>query len=164
VNYISARPADSKGNEIESPGDLQVIVMKKQLIVGFLFSATALAGCGRPEIAQRDPTTVSAESLKSDTELAVETLDRMLEMAGNGVWDAVVDQYYGEQHKFRTSADRDKLVQRLSEKWGEKFVEGLGRATKLPAQIEGDKAVFQDGDVTVFILHRSESGDWKFHL
>ena len=138
--------------------------MKKQLIAGFLFSAIAITGCGRSEIDQRDSTPVSAESHNSDENIAAETLNRMLEVARNGDWEAYVDDYYGEQHKFRSPADRDAMVQRFEENWGEKLVPGLSRAAKLPAQIEGDKAVFLEGDETVFILYRSENGGWKFHL
>ena len=138
--------------------------MRKHFIAGLLFSATAVTGCGSPDIAQREPTTVSAESIKSDEDIAAETLNRMLKVARKGNWEAYVDDYYGEQRKFRSPADRNALVQRFEEKWGETIVQGLSRAAELPVQIEADKAIFLDGEDTVFILHRSESGDWKFHL
>ena len=138
--------------------------MRKHFIAGLLLSATAFSGCGSSDIVQREPINVSADSTRSDEDVAAETVNRMLKVARKGNWEAYVDDYYGEQRKFRSTADRDALVQRFEQKWGEKFVQGLSRAAKLPAQIEGDKAIFLDGDDTVFILHRSESGDWKFHL
>ncbi len=138
--------------------------MTKYLIVGLILIATAVTGCGSSDVAQSEPKAVTLEPHRSDEESAVETLNRMLEVATQDDWEAYVDHHYGEQHKFRSPADRDALVRRFEEKWGEKLVQGLSRAAKLPVQIDGDKAVFSDGDDTVFILHRSESGDWKFHL
>lgn len=139
--------------------------MRKQLVVGFLlFGVTAVIGCGSPEIAQREPTTASADSDNSDEDNAAETINRMLEVAKSGDWEAYVDDYYGEQRKFRSPADRDALVKRFEEKWGEELVQGLGHAARLPVQIDGDKAIFLDGDDTMFILYRSQSGGWKFHL
>ncbi len=161
ASYISIGAAYSRGNEQETQKEA---VMKKQLVAGLLFAATVITGCGRPDIAQREPTATSAESPISDADIADETLDRMLEVARNGDWEAYVDDYYGEQHKFRSPADRDELVQRFEDKWGAELIQVLSRAAKLPAQVEGDKAVFMDGADTVFILHHSESGVWKFHL
>ena len=138
--------------------------MTKQLIVGLVLGATAVTGCGSPDVAQREPSAVTLESHRSDEDIAAETLNRMLEVATQGDWEAYVDHHYGEQQKFRSPADRDALVRRFEEKWGERLVQGLSRAAKLPVQIDGDKAVFLDGDDTVFILHRSEGGGWKFHL
>lgn len=138
--------------------------MMKQLIVGFVFSATVVAGCGGPDEAQREPGAVTLESPRSDEEIAAETLNQMLEVATQGDWEAYVDDHYGEQEKFRSPADRDALVKRFEQKWAEKLVPELSRAAKLPVQIDGDQAVFLDSDHTVFILHRGEGGGWKFHL
>lgn len=109
------------------------------------------------------PSPPAVESPRTDEDLATETLRNMLEVATQGDWEAYVD-FYGEQHKFSSSADRDALVKRFEEKWGEKVVEGLNRAVEFPVQIDGDKAEFRDGDDTVFMLYRHESGDWTFHL
>ena len=138
--------------------------MTKQLIAVLVLSATAVTGCGSPDLAQREPSAVTLESRQSDEDVATETLNRMLEVATKGDWEAYVDHHYGEQHKFRSPADRDALVRRFEEKWGEKVVQGLSRAANLPVQIDEDKAVFLDGADAVFILHRSEGGRWKFHL
>ena len=155
----------SEGSEFDSAKDSdQMQIMTKQLIVGLVFSTIAVIGCGSSDVAQHEPMTMTLEPQRSDEDIAVETLNRMLEVATKGDWKAYVDHHYGEQHKFRSPADRDALVRRFEEKWGKKLVPGLSRAAKLPVQIDGDKAVFSDGDDAVFILHRSESGDWKFHL
>ncbi len=78
---------------------------------------------------------------------------------GYGAYLVVIDtQIPIEQLKIQVK------VQRFEETWGETIVQGLSRAAELPVQIEADKAIFLDGEDTVFILHRSESGDWKFHL
>jgi len=55
-------------------------------------------------------------------------------------------------------------VRRFEQKWGETLLQGLNRAAKLPVRIDGKTAVFQDGEDEAFVLYRSESGDWKFHL
>ncbi len=136
----------------------------KQLIVSLIFGATAITGCGGPEEASRELSAVTLESHRSDEDIAAETLDRMLEAAATGDWETYVDKHYGEQHKFRSPADRDALVTRFEEKWGEQIVQALSRAAKLPAQIDQDRAMFLDGDDTVFVLYRSEDGGWKFHL
>lgn len=138
--------------------------MSKKIIFGLVFCATTATGCGSPEVAQTEPSAATVESHRTDDDVAAETLSQMLEVARKGNWEAYVDSHYGEQHKFRSSADRDALVRRFEEKWGEKFVQGLSRAAELPVQIDGDKAVFLDGDDTVLILHRGEAGGWKFHL
>ena len=130
--------------------------MSKTLIYGVLLCVTTVAGCGSSKAAPNAP--------RSDEDAAAETLSKMLEVAVWGDWGAYVDSHYGEQHKFRSPADRDALVKRFQEKWGEKLVQGLRRAAELPVKIDGDRAEFHDGEETVFILYRSESGDWKFHL
>lgn len=138
--------------------------MRKPFIAGLLLSATVFSGCESADIVQSEPTNVSADSIRSDEDVAAETVSRMLKIARKGNWEAYVDDYYGEQRKFRSTADRDALVQRFEEKWGKTVVQGLSRAVELTPQIEADKAIFLDGEATVFILHRSRSGEWKFHL
>jgi hypothetical protein len=136
---------------------------QKILFFGLVLIATAMIGCGSTEIAQTEPSAPAVESPRSEEDIATETLRKMLEAATQGDWDAYVE-FYGEQHKFSSPADRDGLVKRFEEKWAEKVVEGLNRAVEFPVQIDGDKAEFRDGDDTVFILYRSEDGDWTFHL
>lgn len=149
--------------------------MSKKLMFGLVFCATAI-GCGGPELAQDatsgstvnapgadEPDAATVATPRTDEEIAADTLSKMLAAATEGDWEAYVE-YYGEQDKFRSPADRDALVKRFKEKWGEKVVEGLSRAVEFPVQIDGDKAMFQDGENTLFILHRNETGDWTFHL
>lgn len=138
--------------------------MKKQIIVGLVLSAATSLGCGSPNVASRETAVATPAKSRSAEETASETLNRMLEVATQGDWGAYVDQHYGEQDKFRSAADRDALVRRFEEKWGEKIVPGLQRAAQLPVQLEGEKALFLDGDDPVFVLHRGEGGTWKFHL
>ncbi len=137
--------------------------MSKNIIFGLVLFATAMIGCGSTEIAQTEPDAPAVELPRTDKDMATETLGKMLEAATQGDWDAYVE-FYGEQHKFGSPADRDALVKRFEEKWGEKVVEGLTLAVEFPVQIDGDKAEFRDGDDTVFILYRSEDGKWTFHL
>ena len=139
-------------------------IMTRQFIFGLVLGAATIVGCGSPPAAETETSEVMVEAQPTDEEVAAETLQRMLEAATSGDWETYVDQYYGERHKFRSSDDRDALVKRFQEKWGEKLVPGLSRATQLPVQIDGDKAMFQDGDETVFVLYRGDAGSWKFHL
>ncbi len=138
--------------------------MIRQLVVGLVLGATAVTGCGGPDETNREPRAVTLESHRSDEDIAAETLGRMLDVATRGDWAAYVDDHYGEQHKFRSPADRDALVRRFEEKWGEQIVQALGRAATLPVQIDEDRAVFLNSDEAAFILYRSEDGGWKFHL
>ncbi len=64
---------------------------------------------------------------QSQSTLPTGTLSSMLEAAEDGDWEKYVDDYYGEQHKFKSSSDRDKLVSRFREKWGIQVIAGLKR-------------------------------------
>lgn len=94
-----------------------------------------------------------------------DTLSKMISAAEAGDWESYVDDYYGEQHKFRSSADRDKLVSRFREKWGSKVIPGLREASRVEPHLstDGNKAIFKmkQGD---FILYKSKDGYWMFHL
>ena len=107
------------------------------------------------------PSTIYANS-KSD---AVATLSAMLKAAQAGNWEKYVDDYYGEQHKFRSSADRDGLVSRFKNKWGSRVIPGLKEAAKVKPELskDGKKAIFKlkNGD---FILYKNDQGKWTFHL
>jgi hypothetical protein len=138
--------------------------MKTQLVVGLAFCLIGAAGCESRKVAQQPSGEVPAPSNPSDEDVAAETLNQMLDDATKGDWQSYVDHHYGEQHKFRSTADRDALVKRFEEKCGVQLVEGLSRAAKLPVHIDGDTATFSEGDDTVFVLHRSADGGWKFHL
>lgn len=130
-----------------------------------------LVGCGGP---QQDapaeplagtpaPASAPMEAPESDAEAASQTLDEMLTAARAGDFGVYVDKYYGEADKFGSPADRDALVRRFEEKWKDKIVEALARASELPVKIDGDQALFLDGEEPVFVLYRHEDG-WKFHL
>ena len=93
------------------------------------------------------------------------TLYSMLEAAEAGNWEKYVDEYYGEQHKFKSPSDRDKLVSRFREKWGSQIIAGLKEASQVEPELseDGTQARFHlsNGD---FILYKNEQGNWTFHL
>ena len=93
------------------------------------------------------------------------TLLKMLRAAESGDWETYVDDYYGEQHKFRSPADRDKLISRYREKWGKKVIPGLREASRVEPKLsaDGNQAIFKikEGD---FILYKDKDGYWMFHL
>lgn len=136
--------------------------MIRQFSICVVLAATA--GCGGSQTPTEEPAVEAPTPQLSDEDLAAKTLLQMLELARAGDFEAYVDDFYGETHKLRSPADRDALVRRFKEKWGDALVEGLDRASKLPVVIDGDQATFLDGDEPAFILHRSAEGSWKFHL
>ena len=93
------------------------------------------------------------------------TLYSMLEAAETGNWETYVDEYYGEQHKYKSPSDRDKLVSRFRDKWGSQVIAGLKEASQVEPVLteDGTQAIFQlsNGE---FILYKNEQGDWTFHL
>ncbi len=93
------------------------------------------------------------------------TLLAMLEAAENGDWETYVDEFYGEQHKFRSSQDRDSLVARFEKKWGKKVLLGLREAAQADPVLsaDGKKAFFQLKKGK-FVLYKDDSGKWMFHL
>ena len=137
--------------------------MMTRIILGFVLVAT-MAGCGNPKHSQTELTPVKLETVLSDQELAVQTLHEMLELAEKGDWGAYIDNHYGEQDRYESPSDRDKLLKRFEEKWGEGILPHLRRAAKLPVRIDGEMAVFMDGDEPAFFLQRASDGTWKFHL
>ena len=138
--------------------------MTKQFIFMVATSVAIVAGCGQPTVGPSETSVRAVDVSRSDEDVASETLQQMLDAAERGDWESYVDAHYGEQHKFRSPADRDALVKRFADKWGEKLLPGLSRAATLPVRIEADQAMFQDGDDTVFVLYRGDAGEWKFHL
>lgn len=111
------------------------------------------------------PCTVYAISQSEDLSHARSTLSAMLGAAETGNWEKYVDDFYGEQHKFRSSADRDKLILRFKEKWGSRVIPGLREASKVKPYLseDGRKAIFQLKNGK-FILYKNEKGKWMFHL
>ena len=128
----------------------------KKVLVHLMVSLVVVAsaslgfGCSRSQSQSTSPTG---------------TLSSMLEAAEDGDWEKYVDDYYGEQHKFKSSSDRDKLVSRFREKWGIQVIAGLKEASQVEPELseDGTQAIFQlsNGE---FILYKSEEGNWTFHL
>ncbi len=89
----------------------------------------------------------------------------MLEAAEAGNWEKYVDEYYGEQHKFKSPSDRDKLVSRFREQWSSEVIAGLKEASQVEPELseDGTKARFKlsNGEL---ILYKNEQGNWTFHL
>lgn len=102
---------------------------------------------------------------QSQTTLPTATLSAMLEAAEAENWEKYVDEYYGEQHKFKSPSDRDKLVSLFREKWGSQVIAGLKEASQVKPELseDGTLARFQlsDGEL---ILYKNEQGNWTFHL
>jgi len=137
--------------------------MMKRILLGFMLIATA-SGCGKPNTSETAVTPVALKTDLSDEELAVQTLNQMLQVAEKGDWGAYVDNHYGEQDRYRSPSDRDIVVKRFQDKWGKKLLPVLRRAVQLPVRIDGDLAVFMDGEETIFFLYRGQDGNWTFHL
>ncbi len=128
----------------------------KKVLIHLMVSLVVVAsvslgfGCSRSQSQSTSPT---------------EILSAMLEAAEAGNWEKYVDEYYGEQHKFKSSSDREKLVSRFREKWGSEVIAGLKEASQVEPELseDGTKARFQlsNGE---FILYKNEQGNWTFHL
>lgn len=139
-----------------------------------LLIAQALSGCGpaasqahsEPSRDAEQSTPAKAAAAEDDVTRAAATLHEMLDLAEAGDWGAYVDRFYGESHKFRGPEDRDALVQRFQQRWGEQVVEGLRQATQhTPVIDEQGRAVFADQDgQPLFMLFPVEDGHWSFHL
>ena len=125
-------------------------VLKHLLVLLVVASVSLGFGCSRSQSQSTSPTA---------------TLSAMLESAEDGDWEKYVDEYYGEQHKFKSPSDRDKLVSRFRDKWGSQVIAGLKEASQVEPELseDGTKAVFQlsNGE---FILYKNEQGNWTFHL
>ena len=97
-------------------------------------------------------------------ESAATALSAMLAVAEAGDWGVYVDRFYGEQEKFTSPADRDKLVARFEEKWGAKVTEALKVASGVLPRLEDGKAIFEVDGKPVFVLYEGPDGNWTFHL
>ena len=134
---------------------------RRRLVASALLSAflMALSGCGG-----QDSHDKPAGNTQDAVREASETVDDLLELARAGDWRTYVDRHYGEAHKFRSDADRDKLVHRFENQWGDRIIASLERVAPLTPAIEADKAIFRDGNDVLFVLYRASDGKWKFHL
>ncbi len=139
-----------------------------------LVASIMFLGCGG---SAPDSSNTSVEENESrpkveltDDVAAANTLAEMLEVAKRGDWGEFVDKFYGEQEKFRSSDDREQLVKRFEGKYAETMVAALTRCVSLPVRIDGDTALFKDGDEIVYALHRNSNtalnptSQWTFHL
>ena len=163
---VACGPSHSvSGSKLPDQGFAPVGAKKMWKWIAMLAVMGLMSGCGS-QTAQPAPKKASepTQVSLSAEELASQTLSEMLAVASSGDFDKYVDAYYGESHKFGSPADRDALVQRFEGKWRDSLLDGLNRAAELPVKIDGERALFLDGDEPVFILHRSEDGAWKFHL
>lgn len=125
----------------------------RRCFVAFLVIAVSISlglGCSQDQGQQLSPS---------------ETVSEMLEAAKAGNWEKYVDAFYGEQHKFKSSSDRDLVVSRFREKWGDKVIEALEEVSRVEPQLseDGRTATFRlkNGD---FKLYKNEQGNWTFHL
>lgn len=128
------------------------------------------AGCG-PSASQADDAASSPASAPAPAPAAALTttpqdaLSTMLSLAQAGNWGQFVDEFYGEQSKFSGPADRDALVRRFEDAWGDRTLDGLRRASDLEPQITDDgRAEFSDGTSPVLVLYPDGHGGWCFHL
>ena len=130
--------------------------MSRAIRISFLVALIGLSGCTEaPEPPPAEPT---------PEEQASAALAEMLAVAKAGDWGAYVDRFYGEQEKFGSPADRDKVVARFADKWGSKVVPALTAAAGITPRIDGDQALFEKDGQPVFVLHRNAAGEWTFHL
>ena len=124
----------------------------KQLVIWLVLlgSVTLGMGCSQKQTQATSPT---------------ETLSAMLEVAEAGNWEKYIDEYYGEQHKFKSPSEREQVVSRFREKWGSKVIVGLKEASQVEPELseDGNQARFKlrEGE---FILYKNEQGKWTFHL
>lgn len=143
--------------------------MKSTIVLIAAIFAALLTGC-QPKSTSVIPVTTTETGLqevlpeKSDEQRARDAAKEMLALAEKGDWGAYVDGFYGESHKFRSSADRDELVRRFEVKYAGRVLEALRGVVELPISIIDDHADFTDGDEVKVQLHRSEDGRWTFHL
>jgi hypothetical protein len=137
-----------------------------------LIGVLLMTGCGNQQLAEpTEPSALTSDSqaqvepeTPSDPQLATQTIEAMLALAQAGDWGAYVDGYYGESYKFQSAADRDALVQRFQERWGDQVITALEQAAQIEPNIDGDQALFLVDGNPVFVLYRTTDGGWAFHL
>ena len=138
--------------------------MRKPALFLMIFAVSiGLSTCGGSETADEStPEPVAAEPPAPTPE---STVAAMLELAEAGNWESYVDDYYGEQDKFQ-EGDRDKLVARFRDKWGEQVAEQLKVVADITPELseDGNLATFKVDETSGFKLYKADDGLWKFHL
>lgn len=136
--------------------------MRIAMTVSAVVVASALvSGCG-PSSADAGSEAESARSpaVESPAQVAAS----MLALARAGDWATYIDRYYGEQHKFRSPDDRDRLAEMLASR-ADQIVSGLEQVQSVTPEIapDGTTATFTLPGGDAFTLYR-DSGGWTFHL
>jgi len=124
-------------------------------------AASLLSGCGPSSAdAGSESESARAPAVESPAQVAAS----MLALARAGDWATYIDRYYGEQHKFQSPDDRDRLAEMLASR-ADQIVRGLEQVQGVTPEIapDGSTATFTLPGGDAFTLYRS-SGAWTFHL
>ena len=89
---------------------------------------------------------------------------QMLTLAQAGEWEQFIDEYYGEAAKIPGDAQKQSLIDRFANGWGEKLIPVLEQASEIMPDLEDDKALFRVDGETIYTLHLDNEGKWGFHL
>ncbi len=137
--------------------------MIRTTLVLAILGTLVLAGCRQDASASSDR---SAAPAATKTPGPSQTAASMLALAEAGNWTAYIDDFYGETHKFRTDADRQQLIKRFENKWGDRVIELLRQVVTIKPQVsdDGSRAVFDFGPGQAFTHYLDQGGNWKFHL
>lgn len=139
------------------------------LVIASIFLVLSLIACGsesgrtdKRDTAVQEPVGLSRE-MPTTPEA---TVARLLELAEAGEWETYVDDFYGETHKFTDKGERDLLVSRFRDDWGQRVIENLRQVKDIEPQLSGDgrNAMFELGEDSRFTLYKDDEGRWKFHL
>ena len=117
-----------------------------------------------PTADESAPTQAQPAQVKLSPE---QTLARLIALAKEGDWDAYVDDFYGESHKFEGIAERRQtVIDRFRDKWAATVIEGFESLDPGNAVIseDGKKAVFMKDGEPSFNLFLNDDGKWTFHL
>ena len=131
------------------------------IISAVVVAASLLSGCG-PSSA--DAGSAAESSRSSAIESPEQVVESMLALAREGDWATYIDRYYGEQHKFRSPDDRDRLAEMLASR-ADQIVRGLEQVQGVTPEIapDGSTATFTLPGGDAFTLYHN-SGAWTFHL
>ncbi len=139
--------------------------MLRRIVVFVLIPLVVTAACRRRDSVDESRAVADASASISDEVQAAATVRAMLALAEDGEWDAYVDDYYGEAHKFDSPSDRKALVDRFEQQWGTRVIDGLRQAASVTPMIDEEgRAVFSVNGQSVFVLYRAADGRWTFHL
>ena len=139
--------------------------MVRQPLTLVLTLLTVTVACRRPAPAGDAGDTTGSNASMSEEAQAGATVQAMLALATQGEWEAYVDLYYGESHKFTSPADRTALVERFEQQWSTRVIDGLRQAGSVTPTIDDEgRAVFSVDGQPVFVLYKSDTGRWMFHL